>query len=96
MGILVVAIAVIMIMNRGIAAILTENPINMSVPHIISNEATKDARNSGFVKPIFSKRPAPTNSGKRNFWIPSERNTNPTINRGKTDLLSFTVLKMRL
>ncbi len=86
MGIFVVVIAVIMIMNRGTAAILTENPISMSVPHIISNEATNDARNSGFANPIFSNLPAPISSGKRNFWIPSERKTNPTISRGKTDL----------
>jgi hypothetical protein len=81
-----VIIAVIMIINRGIEAILTHKPINIKIPQTISKDATKDARNSGFANPIFSNRPAPTNSGNKNFWIPSERNINPTITRGKTDL----------
>jgi hypothetical protein len=63
MGILVVDIAVIIIMSTGIAAILTENPIKIRVLHTISNEATNAARNSGFEKPIFSKRPAPVSYG---------------------------------
>ena len=85
-GIFVVVIAVIMMINSGIAAILTDKPINMSTLQTISNDATNDARNSGFENPIFSNRPAPTSSGKRNFWIPSERNIKPTINLGKPDL----------
>jgi len=83
---LVVVIAVIIIISKGIAATRTEKPIRISTPQIISNDPTSSARNSGFANPIFSNRPAPTTSGKRNFWIPSERNTKPTINLGKIDL----------
>jgi hypothetical protein len=43
--------------------------------------ATNGATNSGLGKPILAKRPAPTLSGRRNFWIPSERKTAPTIRR---------------
>ena len=87
-------IAVIIMISSGIAANLTEKPININMPHTISKDATNAARNSGFAKPIFSNRPAPTSSGKRNFWIPSERKTRPTINLGSIDLLSDTVLKI--
>jgi len=36
-----------MMINRGIAAILTDKPINMSTLQTISNDTTNDARNSG-------------------------------------------------
>jgi hypothetical protein len=40
---LVVIIAVNIIINRGIAAILTNGPINIIVPYAISKQATNDA-----------------------------------------------------
>ena len=86
MGILVVIIAVNMIVSRGIAANRTDNPMSIRIPQAISNVATKDDRNSGLAKPIASKRPVPFISGNRNFCIPSERNTRPTISLGRTDL----------
>ena len=73
-GIFVVVIAVIMIIKSGIAAILVEKPIIMNAPQAISKEATKYARNSGLAKPIFSNRPAPNKSGKRNFCASGARN----------------------
>ncbi|MCK7460675.1 MAG: hypothetical protein MZU84_00600 [Sphingobacterium sp.] len=75
-GILVVAIAVIIMISRGIAAILTEKPISISTPQTISKDATNCARNSGFVNPIFSNRPEPTSSGKESFGSP--RKEKPT------------------
>ena len=35
----------------------------------------------GHGMPIFTKRPTPKESGNRNFWMPSDRNTQPTRTR---------------
>jgi hypothetical protein len=50
-------------------------------PQPISTTPTKGAENSGQGIPIVVKRPTPKSAGKRNFWIPSVRNTVPTIKR---------------
>jgi len=70
------------IINNGIEAILVNNPNSINMPQIISNAPTNVAQNSGFEKPIFAKRPAPTVSGVINFCNPSDRKTKPTTIRG--------------
>jgi len=49
------------------------------------------AMNCGQGMPIFKNRPSPKESGNRNFWVPSERKTQPTRMR-----MSRMVLATRL
>lgn len=77
----VVNIAVIIMIISGTLARRVIRPNNTSAPQTISEVPTKNPRNSGEGNPIFSKRPAPRMAGNRNFCIPSERNTAPTIMR---------------
>jgi hypothetical protein len=58
-------------------------PSKMHAPQTISTTPTNGARISGAGMPILMNRPTPTASGKRNFCIPSERKTAPTISRIK-------------
>jgi hypothetical protein len=39
---------------------------------------TNGAMTCGEGMPIFTKRPTPRESGNKNFWMPSERKTQPT------------------
>ena len=80
-GYLVVINATIIINKRGTAANRVRKPIKIKLPHSISNEAVNCAQNSGFSKPIFANRPAPTISGNKNFCIPSNKKTAPTMKR---------------
>jgi hypothetical protein len=57
------------------------NPRRIREPQNASTLPTKDPRKSGAGKPIFSNLPAPRSPGNRNFCIPSDKNTMPTINR---------------
>ncbi len=52
MGILVVMIAVIIMISKGITEILTAKPISTKNPQAISKDATNTARNSGLANPI--------------------------------------------
>lgn len=78
-GYLVVMNATSIVIRIGIAANLVSKPKRISVPQIISKHPVNDAQNSGFAKPIFAKRPAPSIAGNKNFWIPSDKKTEPTI-----------------
>ena len=77
----VVAKATSMIIINGIEASLVIKPIKTNMPHIISKTPTKLPKNSGDGKPILANLPDPSVSAKRNFWMPSERNTAPTMSR---------------
>jgi hypothetical protein len=65
-------------MSSGTVARVVKRPTIRSVPHTISTTPTNGPENCGAGMPIFAKRPAPKEAGKRNFWIPSERKTQPT------------------
>ncbi len=91
---LVVAIATNMMIRVGIAASLVTRPIRIRNPQRISNPPTIAPKNSGEGSPIFSNLPAPRTAGNKNFWIPSEKNTAPTINLMSNMLLRFEVLNM--
>lgn len=80
-GIFVVAMATSILMMRGMTASLVNIPMRTRQPQTISTTPTKGAIISGAGIPIFTNRPTPTESENRNFWIPSERKTHPTINR---------------
>ncbi len=80
-GTLVVAIATEISMISGTAASRVSKPASTSMPNTISTTPTNGAMISGAGIPIFANRPTPSCVGKRNFWIPSERNTPPTISR---------------
>src|SRR3989339_677593 len=80
-GIFVDEIATIIFTIIGIDANLVNNPINIKAPQRISNTPTKGAKNSGIGIPIFINLPTPSSSENKNFWIPSNKNTVPTINR---------------
>src|ERR1022692_1101029 len=81
MGTFVVQIATSMFIIMVMAAKRVSSPKMKSTPHTISQTPTKGARMSGFGIPIFVKRPTPCASGIKNFWMPSERKTPPTIRR---------------
>jgi hypothetical protein len=77
----VLASATRIIVSNGMAASLVSNPDNISAPQIISKLPTKGPRKSGLGKPIFANRPVPSFSANKNFCMPSERKTAPTIRR---------------
>jgi hypothetical protein len=80
-GIFVVAMAVNIITISGTTAKRVNNPVNTSAPQPISKHPTNGANNVGDGMPIFSNRPAPTSAGNKNFCIPSDIKTAPTIKR---------------
>jgi hypothetical protein len=61
-----------------------KRPRIKKVPHTISVAPTNGPMNCGAGIPIFSKRPAPSAAGKRNFWMPSERKIQPTRKRTRS------------
>src|SRR2546425_334859 len=67
--------------RSGTVASRVTRPINSRVPHTISTTPTNGAITCGHGMPIFTKRPTPKESGNRNFWMPSDRNTQPTRTR---------------
>src|SRR3990172_4604106 len=79
-GIFVVEIATSILIMRGMAARCVNSPRSTSNPQTISTTPTKGAIISGAGIPILMNRPTPSESEKRNFWMPSERKTHPTIN----------------
>src|ERR1019366_8288424 len=80
-GTFVVQIATSMLIIIVTAAKRVSSPRINSTPHTISQTPTKGAKISGFGIPILVKRPTPCASGIKNFWMPSERKTPPTIRR---------------
>src|ERR1019366_6406871 len=70
-----------MLISMTAAARRMKSPKRIRVPHTISATPTKGPMSSGDGIPTFTKRPAPSSIGYKNFWIPSERNTIPTIRR---------------
>jgi len=56
-------------------------PNKINTPQSISNVPTKLPKNSGQGNPIFSNRPAPRIAGNKNFCVPSDKKTTPTIKR---------------
>lgn len=78
---LVLAIATNMIIMREILANLVNKPNRINTPLKTSRPPTNEPRNSGYGSQTFSNRPAPRTAGNTSFWIPSERNTIPTIKR---------------
>ncbi len=82
-GTFVVKMAPEMITNKGRQASLLRMPANSSSPQTISKLPTSVAVNSGQGNPIFVKRPPPNVSANKNFWIPSDKKTSPTIHRIK-------------
>lgn len=91
-GHFVVINAVIIMIKGGIENNRINKPIRINKLHSISNAAVKYAQNSGWPKPIFENRPGPSNSGNKNFWIPSERKIKPTSALIIMVLLSSNVL----
>lgn len=83
------------IINNGIAASLVYRPIKTKMPHAISNVPTSGARKWGLGKPILAKRPDPNVSANKNFCIPSERNTVPTIRRMIKVVFELSVYSIR-
>jgi hypothetical protein len=67
-----------MSISRRMEASEINRPRRRRVPQAISTTPTKGAENCGQGIPIFAKRPVPKAAGKRNFWMPSERKTQPT------------------
>lgn len=65
-------------MRRGIATSRVSSPINSSVPQTTSTTPTNGAITCGQGMPVFTKQPTPSDSGNRNFCMPSERKTQPT------------------
>src|ERR1022692_669770 len=84
MGIFVVRIATLISISRGRAASRVSNPSIKSEPQTISTTPTKGAENCGAGMPILINRPTPRAAGNKNFWIPSDKNTQPTISRTKS------------
>src|SRR5216684_4401598 len=64
--------------SRGTQASRVKRPTKRSAPQMISVTPMKGAMSCGKGMPIFVKRPTPSVSGNRNFWMPSERKTHPT------------------
>src|ERR1022692_2980321 len=73
-----------MLMRSGIAAKRMSKPPSRSAPQMISTEPTNGPITPGAGIPIWANRPAPSVWGYRNFWIPSKKNTVPTIRRMST------------
>jgi hypothetical protein len=71
-------------MIKGTAASRVNSPATNRAPHTTSTLPTNGPIISGAGIPIFTNRPAPSSSGYRNFWMPSVRNTSPTIDRTST------------
>ncbi|MNX83386.1 hypothetical protein D3C86_1151480 [compost metagenome] len=80
-GILVVMMATPMTASKGTAARRVRRPKQTRSPQVTSKQPTIGASSSGAGRPILAKRPTPSASGKRNFWIPSDRKTSPTMSR---------------
>jgi hypothetical protein len=80
-GNFVVAMATEMSMRSGTSESRVRKPSKMNAPNPISTTPTKRAIVARSGIPIFAKRPAPKASGKRNFRIPSEKNTVPARTR---------------
>lgn len=94
-GALVVTRATDMIVNKGIAATLVNSPTKTNAPQTISKLPTNGPRKPGLGKPILAKRPAPRASANRNFCIPSERKTLPTIRRIRMVVFALSVWSIR-
>ena len=84
MGNLVIDSAPSMFTIIGIAASRVSNPMTMSTPQPISKTPSRVAKNAGAGIPAFSNRPVPSDSGRRNFKIPSQTKTTPTYSRIRT------------
>lgn len=69
------------IVINGIAARRVNHPIRIKKPQVISKLPTNGPGKSGFGNPIFSNLPGPNLSANKNFCMPSDKNTAPTIKR---------------
>ena len=92
-GALVVVIATRITISKGQTAKSVKKPRINKVPHTISVAPTNGATKCGAGMPIFSKRPAPSAAGKRNFWMPSERKIQPTRKRTRSRPPSDSMLR---
>jgi hypothetical protein len=87
----VVEIATSMIVIKGMTANRVSKPRRTNNPQVISNAPVNGPKKSGTGIPILLNLPAPKLSAKRNFWIPSDKKTAPTISRIRIVALSLSV-----